>query len=139
MHRWLPVAWTMFLLAGCATLGHADPEDEVRRQFARDNFCPLSRVTVKPTVEMVGSPPPDVASDPDRLAMWQRAMLEQVNHEGDRQLFSASGCGDLANYACWDYQQDEQRGGLVVCTSAPAASPTPSNAVTYPRPADSVR
>ena len=129
------------MLAGCARLGPTDPLDEVRREFARDQFCPYSRVTAKPLAEMVGSPPPAVASDPDRLAMWQHAMLEQVNGTRDRQTFSVSGCGDLANYTCWDYSGEHDERGVVVCMMSPGtAAPVPSNAViVYPHPADSTQ
>lgn len=138
----LAMWWTPLVLAGCATIGATDPMNEARRQFARDDYCPLSRVTAKPAAELVGSPPPAVAADPARLAMWEDAAIAQAQGNTERQVFSVSGCGDRVNYTCWDYSgghDGERSGGLgVVCMFAPGtAVPAPDTAVVSPRPSDS--
>jgi hypothetical protein len=65
---------------------------EVSSQFSRFASCPLDRVELN---ESEGpAPPPEVASDPQRLAVWTDV------HGGDIRYYDVVGCEHHVTYAC---------------------------------------
>jgi hypothetical protein len=99
-----------------------------RATFSRDAYCPLERTSAA-SVTQIPTPPPKIAADPARLAMWQ-AEAEAVASTEDKHVVAVRGCGEQAMYSCWDV------GGLVpgrrrnhwetigvVCQAAPASTP----------------
>jgi hypothetical protein len=58
--------------------------------------CPANRVSVEANPAPTPTPPPDVAADPERLAIWQR----QLAAPPSALTFSASGCGQTAQVSC---------------------------------------
>lgn len=74
-----------------------------RSQFAQDETCPDDRVSVAAEARLptVASPPPDVASDPQRLAMWQRADEQRERSESREKYYVAKGCGQTQVYHCY--------------------------------------
>jgi hypothetical protein len=104
MNHWRVLATATALLAGvgCApVLREAGAEEQARRQFSEEAFCPERRVVAERAIP-VPAAPLAIASDPERLAMWQRTYSRRAR--GDpRQTIVLSGCGEQATYACWDY------------------------------------
>lgn len=74
-------------LAGCA----ADAPTVARDAFVAAASCPADRVTV--TRGDGSAPPPDVAADPGRLAVWRSAQENGPN-------FIARGCNQERRYSC---------------------------------------
>jgi hypothetical protein len=58
--------------------------------------CPEDRIQITPVADPSSSPPPDIAADPARLALWQKSQASQVEHRD----FAASGCGRTGNVIC---------------------------------------
>jgi hypothetical protein len=47
-------------------------------------------------------PPPPIASDPERLAMW-RDHYTRMAEQDPRQVVVVTGCGAHTTYACWEF------------------------------------
>ena len=103
---WVLAAALLAIGSGCGVRA-----SEVREVFAEDNNCPEDRVEVKKrsdlsawsvsTGGLVKKPPPDVAADPERLAMWQKKRKQlQKNSERNSWVFEARGCGQEAILVC---------------------------------------
>jgi hypothetical protein len=103
---------TLILLAGCmtgpvrrgivadaATSGRA-LAGAARLAFSEEDFCPARRVSAQRVVAQP-APRPAIASDPERLAMWQRH-YDHIAETTPKKLVMVEGCGDRAVYACWD-------------------------------------
>ncbi|HEY1557936.1 MAG TPA: hypothetical protein VGF94_24070 [Kofleriaceae bacterium] len=88
--RLLALVAATVAVAACAFDARARPE--VRSDFVRDATCPADRVTVAQA--SAPAPPPDVAADPGRLAVWNDQPRQ--HHE-----YVARGCGQELRYACW--------------------------------------
>jgi hypothetical protein len=90
----LPLALT----TGCAST-------EVAGRFEAAASCPADRVTVKQVGHVgpkpIPPPPRDVAADPARLAVYERAQRASDLAAGHR-IFVAEGCGVHHTYVC-DY------------------------------------
>ena len=83
--------WLLCLFAlasGCASY-----ESTARSEFVHQATCPADRVTIAhPAPEAA---PPEIASDPGRLAVW--------NADAERRAksrFVATGCGQVRRYEC---------------------------------------
>lgn len=74
---------------------------EARRVFSNEHYCPIPRVNAS-RVLVLGVPPPAVARDPGRFAMWRSAQAGRAIAE-ERRVVRAWGCGEGATYACWDF------------------------------------
>jgi hypothetical protein len=75
------------------------PADEARSLYSKKEFCPLHRVEAGTLVRMP-TPPPKIAQDPERYAMW-RAAQDRRLAANPRQLIAVSGCDeDTALYEC---------------------------------------
>ncbi|HEY2745746.1 MAG TPA: hypothetical protein VGL86_14020 [Polyangia bacterium] len=79
-------------LVGCT--GYLSTASAVRAQFVHDATCPSGRVTVAHAGPK--TPPPEVAADPGRLALWN----DEAKKSPD---YVASGCGQERRYACVAY------------------------------------
>jgi hypothetical protein len=85
--------------------------------------CPKERVQVALKLERPQpQPPPDVAADPDRLAIWRQQQPDPSNS----QVFSASGCGQTGVVFCNYEQHSDAQGnwaewGCKGATSRPSA------------------
>ncbi len=77
-----------------ACTGYFSTASAVRAQFVRDATCPSSRVAVAHAP--ANPPPPEVAADPGRLALWN----DEAKKSPD---YVASGCGQERRYACSPY------------------------------------
>jgi hypothetical protein len=87
--------WVVLLaLAGCSSA----PERAARAQFARQTYCPESRVEAH---AVVSDPPSDIAADPERLALWQKAAEERATKQLEWRV-SVEGCGERADFVCSD-------------------------------------
>jgi hypothetical protein len=93
------------LAASCAVSASA-----VRERFALDHSCPEERVSahersdVKPSDILLAhdeQPPPEVAADPQRLAMWRdRNRAQAERWDDDHGVYEVQGCGAAGVYAC---------------------------------------
>lgn len=93
--------------ASCAAMREGPAAElQARRDFSRADFCPEHRVEARRVVPMP-VPPPAIANDPERLAMW-RATHERAAEQDPRQTIAVSGCGTRATYACWDFSGPEE-------------------------------
>jgi hypothetical protein len=64
--------------------------DEAVATFSRATSCPVDRITVHPIER---APPPDISSDPGRLAVYQQT-------HADKAYFILDGCGKSVPFAC---------------------------------------
>jgi hypothetical protein len=79
--------------------------------------CPEDRIQVAPADIPLGAvqqPPPDIASDPARLAIWRRGRP----HPSDVRDFSVSGCGKTGTIEC-RYAYDVAQQGLLWTCAVP--------------------
>lgn len=49
-----------------------------------------------------GAPPPDVATDPGRLAVWRSTASDDIADYYDMTAIRVRGCGTEQTYLCWD-------------------------------------
>ena len=99
------------LFAACANV-----EDEAKQEFSEDFSCPTERVTTKLRADLKAfefqygpqqkpEPPPEIKSDPARLAVWEeqqkkdQAATDRVN-EIDK-VIEVTGCDQSAFYICY--------------------------------------
>ncbi len=90
-------------LGGCSgNLGVA--RDRTLTNFSAAFQCPTDRVTVQAPLPSVSRPPPpDVAADPARLAIWNQ---ETSDNRANTVFSRALGCGHAVDYTC-GWQSDE--------------------------------
>jgi len=103
--------WFVLLFAlsqfRCAGLGRSLLSDTARYQFSRQNSCPEDRLTLQAIslnardLVTLPDPPPDVARDPGRLAVWRAMKLDDVADYMDLTAIGVSGCGYEQTYLCW--------------------------------------
>jgi hypothetical protein len=95
-------------LPACTRINSPRAAEQAREQFSQDDFCPVSRVSVKRIIPLETAPPA-VASDPARVEMWQDTA--DMHADADpRKTFEVTGCGDRVTYSCWYYPEMSQRG-----------------------------
>jgi len=87
MTRWL-LSLLLLSATACASL-----ESSARSEFARENSCPEGRVTVSHAPPRPA--PPDVAADPQRLAVWNDTEAKRQTH-----FYMVTGCGRQNVYLC---------------------------------------
>jgi hypothetical protein len=93
------------VLAGC--FGPVTTDD-VKKEFSKDNTCPVERVEARERPELKPSqlewnpaPPAEIAADPGRFAMWKAERDKQNAYtDGRDHVFEARGCGHQTLYAC---------------------------------------
>ena len=84
---------TVFCL-GCA----ASLPDAARSAFSENFTCPPDRIKVTEVPPQYPPPSPDIASDPERLRMWQEGTVNKV--EKTFRWFNVEGCGAKTLYGC---------------------------------------
>jgi hypothetical protein len=81
--------------------------DGARTVFVSSNVCPAARVKVIPRPDIAPhvvyassslSPPPEVASDPARMRLWEHQNSVDVDAIG--KSYEVSGCGTRVMYVC---------------------------------------
>jgi hypothetical protein len=77
--------------------------------FVKAHTCPSGRVRVKARADLKASqflpppvaPPPEVAADPERKALWDAVQLKRANDVDDRySMYEVEGCGIREVLAC---------------------------------------
>ncbi len=102
-------------LASCATSSGA-----ARRVFIYAKSCPDDRVEEHRRADLIPhraatvepSPPPDVASDPDRLRVWRQAQDQRRAAEAAHpcNIYEVSGCGQRVLYCCYTRIENDYAG-----------------------------
>jgi hypothetical protein len=116
---------------GCMT----DYATAAQDTFVKEHSCPSDRVTsapISPVVPALPTPPPDVAADPARMAVWtqtnQAAIAGLEAASKDLHFLKVDGCGAQTVYACHDAQPAAPRcsaaAGATSTTAGVAANPT---------------
>jgi hypothetical protein len=115
------VLWASIAASACIDR-YANSANKVRGDFGYDYSCPDSRIGVsarddleegplspRPPPPVEASPPPDVATDPERLRVWQENREAQRRRderfadslsECGRRVYEATGCGERRFYSC---------------------------------------
>ena len=110
------------VLVGCQS-----KEAGAREKFSNEVTCPEERVEVRERSDLTPSmlraqvpPPPDVAADPGRLAMW-KAKEEESNENADQacDMFEARGCGKQSLVCC---RRHSKRINETSCMTLPYAN-----------------
>ena len=110
VHPWNTRAVSCALMLTATVLGTACSNESVAREtFSRERSCPLDGITAKehPEISAYGlthakaQPPPDIAADPARLAVW-KANEDQSKKQIDniRTVVEVAGCNEKAYYTC---------------------------------------
>jgi hypothetical protein len=88
---------------GCTT----DYATAAQDAFIKAHSCPGDRVTAAPTTAVATAPPtppPDVAADPARAAIWNRTHQDEINRveaqNSGLNFIRVAGCGSQVVYAC---------------------------------------
>lgn len=94
-----------FVSSGCATYS-----GRARHRFSWDNTCPEERVTATERTDLVPhellhqqepDPSPDIASDPERLALWHQRWGQAFAYEDQTySVFEVTGCGRTQVFMC---------------------------------------
>ena len=93
--------------AGCG-LSRSLLSGVARDEFSRQHSCPEERMTlkaiaVKPADLFTASePPPDVAADPGRLAVFRSTDSENMSSYVHLHAMNVTGCGFEQTYFCWE-------------------------------------
>jgi hypothetical protein len=98
------------VLAALPLLSCKALRDGAREEFSTRFSCPPERIELRPRPDLHpydvvfgpgASPPVEVASDPARLAIWQRT--QSANRDGwddGREVFELRGCEHAVLFAC---------------------------------------
>ena len=117
---------TAALLAIAFVLGESgclSVQDRALAAASNSLTCPKERITVTlKRNDHQPQPPPEIAADPARLAIWQKQQPDPSNS----QVFSASGCGQAGVVFCNYEQHSDATGNWAEwgCAGA-ASSPSP--------------
>jgi hypothetical protein len=95
------------LIAGVLIAFQSD-ETIARDHFASDFTCPNERVTVTARKDLAAvdlavrpeAPPKDIAADPGRLAIWQKAAAQRAAYYDGKSVIQARGCEHEVFYIC---------------------------------------
>jgi hypothetical protein len=80
----------------------ADAAAVARQRFSEAFSCPDNRIVVTPSGALANNPPPEVAADPERLAIWQK------NHASDpSRVFDVTGCNRHVRLSCRVFADDQ--------------------------------
>jgi hypothetical protein len=114
MARPTPVALPLsFCAAALLTACGAPSASAVRQGFSISETCPLERVHVQeadPSAidgppsdneTLAGRPSPEVAADPERLALWKERTEERWAARSDVHVYDIEGCGITTRRVCW--------------------------------------
>lgn len=105
MHLRLLVLGLLAFLFACKPL-----KSGAREQFSKQHACPESRVEVRPRgdlrvwdvlVGVTPQPPPDVASDPERIALFRANQQDQNDRmQSSCELYEVRGCSQQQLLCC---------------------------------------
>src|SRR4051794_13412217 len=105
------LAWRNALLVlGLFLVGCRNDETMARERFTELFTCPEDRITVTPRKDLAAvdlvirpaAPPPEIAADAERLALWkEKAAHDAADYEHDT-VVEARGCGHEVVYICGD-------------------------------------
>ncbi len=76
-------------------------------QFATEQSCPENRLAVQEIrvqpadIFETGQPSPDVAADPQRVAVWRQSIQRNLDRYDQLALVDITGCGTHRAYLCW--------------------------------------
>src|ERR1019366_649962 len=90
-------------------------DSAARAQFAQTASCPAEKieVTQHPGDPLPpGNPPPEVAADPGKLAIWRRDDQER-REDSAATVYVAKGCGQEKQYTCG---RSDRHASVTVCT-----------------------
>ena len=115
------------LLVLAAAGGCKSPQTGAKEEFSKDVNCPADRVEVRPRADLTASavlwskpaaPPPKVAADPERLAMFNKKQQERAAAtDGSCEVFEAKGCDTQVLYCCSYASQRRGNGaGQISCS-----------------------
>lgn len=112
---------SLLVASGCSKSSGA------REKFSQEFTCPEDRVEVRERKDLTPSklrvhvpPPPEVASDPARLAQYEEKEAENdKNADTFGDIYEARGCNKQSLYAC---RIRSNRTFGVSCTSQPYAN-----------------
>ena len=123
---WAALA-TLVSLTSCQSLA-----DGAKETFAKDYSCPADRVESRDRPDLRHSsfdtgpttptpkPPPDIAADPARLAMWQRRhQHDPTELDSTTDVEEARGCGKQAFYFCHGGQRHSLQAKCAVVGTVP--------------------
>ncbi len=85
-------------LAACSS-APATSVRTARAQFSEENYCPLQRVEAR-MVE-TAKPSPEVAADPERLALWNQESARRAGRQLEWRV-RVEGCGHESDFVCGD-------------------------------------
>ena len=100
-----------FVIAALACVACTQPglAGLAARSFSESASCPADRVAVAAATfamselepALGGAPPADVASDPARLALWNKSQEKASSNYEEPAAFLVSGCGQSTRYICY--------------------------------------
>ena len=102
------IASVWIVLMALSQLACHSLNEGAKTEFSKSFTCPIDRVEVRARPELhphdwfrPRTPPSEVASDPERLKMWQDQQ-EKVRTAFDKyhSIFEAHGCGHQSLYEC---------------------------------------
>jgi hypothetical protein len=102
----LPMRPIVCWLVVAGVVGGCSLDDRARNEFSRQFTCPTNAITVQERDDLnadeliwgpPASPPPEVAKDPERLALWQQ---QHALRPSSRTVFHVQGCKHDTFYAC---------------------------------------
>ena len=107
--------WLLLLLAlsqsACGfsrALSRSLLSDTAHSRFSSRHSCPDDRMTLKAIslnvhdLVVLPDPPPDVAADPGRLAVWREVKRNTAAHYVFLTAVDVMGCGFQQTYLCWE-------------------------------------
>lgn len=128
MHLRTIALFAPLVLGACIT---GQERDDITSQFRDAESCPAARVVVTaiarpaslapPVADHAAPPPPpDIARDPERAAIWARTHDPTPSDPyAGHDFFAADGCGRRTVYAC-DVEPDVLGSNVVVCNAVSA-------------------
>lgn len=91
---------------------------EAIREFSKERSCPAERLAVQQVrlqpedvLQARTPPPPEVAADPGRLAVWQKNADRDLNSFRKLTAVDVIGCDAHHTYFCW--QEDDASGATI--------------------------
>jgi hypothetical protein len=103
------VACGLVVVAGALSAACSSYETVAREKFSSDRSCPLAGITAVEHPELsahelifgTSKPPPEIAADPARRAIWQEKENEgKARWDSSTKVFVVEGCKEKSYYTC---------------------------------------